>query len=446
MEASILARIPEGDGYRLETADRKNDTFFQPKNAISFYIRYTDVTTKKRQVVAVGRNWTDAVVRALNIESVQKAVRNGQEPAKAAEIASQTERLTVSNAVSQWLATFPGRLAQYEGKAENGLSPSTIKMYTKAVQDFADYCKRVGVVFMPKTDRTGEQGSDEVNSDMLSAYETYLRTNLKTRHSQSGEAKDRQGTIVARFGRLEIFFSHFNLVLAEQSDERGRGVLKCGKMPRANRAKKLREAKARLSQPVVIYSDEEIKAMLSVATVDEADLIKFLLQTGVRDKEAAHAEWSDLDGMNLNLSDKPRFGFRLKDKENRTIPLNPKLIARLQARKARQEKEAKKAGQDAPSLIFPNSLNNPDLALDVRIQKVVERAKANGFDWNPKSEVTMHKFRKNYATLMHRHGCEVTSVAELLGHSDTKTTQLYIATDMNKAREVSKIAFAVSGD
>ena len=186
--------------------------------------------------------------------------------------------------------------------------------------------------------------------------------------------------------------------------------------------------------------------MLSVATVDEADLIKFLLQTGIRDKEAAHAEWADLDGSNLNLSDKPRFGFRLKDKENRTIPLSPKLLARLKARKTRQEREAKTAGQDAPTLIFPNSLNNPDLALDARIQKVVERAKAKGFDWNPKSEVTMHKFRKNYATFMHRHGCEVTTVAELLGHSDTKTTQLYIATDTSKAREVSKIAFAAFGD
>jgi integrase len=456
--ASILYRVSTNDGYILKTVERNRKTraFKKPVGKpageigeiLHYYVRSnnTDPTKKGRVVEPVAGEYDEAVVAALNAESRETASRNGQQTDTVPEITPQTDRLTVANAVAQWLATFPGRLAQYEGKAENGLSPSSIAMYSKAVKDFADYCKRVGVVFMPKTDRTGEQASDEVNSDMLSAYETYLRTNLKTRHSQAGEAKDRQGTIVARFGRLEIFFSHFNLVLAEQSDERGRGVLKCGKMPRANRAKKLREAKARLSQPVVIYSDQEIKAMLSVATTDEADLIKFLLQTGVRDKEAAHAEWSDLDGMNLNLMDKPRFSFRLKDKENRTIPLNPKLIARLQAREARQEKEATKLGQDAPTLIFPNSLNNPDLALDTRVQKVVERAKAGGFDWNPKSDVTMHKFRKNYATLMHRHGCEVTTVAELLGHSDTKTTQLYIATDTNKAREVSKIAFAISGD
>jgi len=35
------------------------------------------------------------------------------------------------------------------------------------------------------------------------------------------------------------------------------------------------------------YSAEEIKAMLAVAEVDEADLIHFFLLTGVRDEEAA---------------------------------------------------------------------------------------------------------------------------------------------------------------
>jgi hypothetical protein len=43
---------------------------------------------------------------------------------------------------------------------------------------------------------------------------------------------------------------------------------------------------------VIICSDAEIGVMLSAATIDEADLIKFLLETGVRDKEAAHVDWT----------------------------------------------------------------------------------------------------------------------------------------------------------
>jgi integrase len=189
--------------------------------------------------------------------------------------------------------------------------------------------------------------------------------------------------------------------------------------------------------------------------VDEADLIKVLLETGIRDKEAAHMEWDDFSNGFLNLRDKPKYGWRLKDKETRSVPISPKLARRLKARKARQEERAKAEGNDAPTLVFPNSLNRPDLALDARIQRVQRKA-VNGewtnkdrrgkYEWDPKSEVTMHKFRKNYATFMHRHGCDTTTVAELLGHSDIETTKLYIAIDTQKAVDVSKIAFEAFGD
>jgi integrase/recombinase XerD len=242
-----------------------------------------------------------------------------------------------------------------------------------------------------------------------------------------------------------VFFSHFDLLICERPRAHdGRGILKRNKMPRVNRSKKIREAKAKQTQTVVIYSDEQINAMLKVSTEDEKDLIKFLLQTGVRDKEAAHCEWSDIDGVNLNLKDKPRYEWRLKDKENRSVPLSPKLIARLKARRIRQEKAAEKEGREASNLIFPNSLGNPDLALDNRLHKIVAKVKESGFAWE--GEVTMHKFRKNYATFMHRAGCDMTTVRDLLGHSDTKTTELYVAIDASKAADVSRIAFQAFGD
>jgi integrase len=301
---------------------------------------------------------------------------------------------------------------------------------------------------MPRTDRTGEQMPDEVNAEMLKSYESHLRKTLPTRHRQNGEARDRQGSIVAKFRTLQILFSHFNLFICERPRALdGRGILKRQDMPKINTAKKLREAKAKQTQTVIIYSDEEIKAMLEAATVDEADLIKFLLETGVRDKEAAHCEWNDIDGNHLLIRDKlSKYGWQAKDKEIRSVPLRPALVTRLKARKLRQEKQAAKNGQDAPTLIFPNKYGRPNLALDNTVQRVVERAKENGFKWNPKSEVTMHKFRKNYATLMHRAGATVVTIRDLLGHSDEATTQLYIAPEPQRAAEVSKIAFEAFGD
>jgi len=208
---------------------------------------------------------------------------------------------------------------------------------------------------MPRTDRTGEQSADEVNADVLTKYQSDLRKNLKVKHNQFGEAKDRQGSINARFRNLSVFFTHHNLLICESPKARdGRGILRRNEMPRANKAKKLREAKAKLTQTVIIYSDAEINAMLSAATVDEADLVKFLLETGVRDKEAAHVEWDDIDGNYLHLKDKPKYDWRLKDKEIRSVPLNSKLIARMKARRLRQEAHAKEdSGSTATWVLYP---------------------------------------------------------------------------------------------
>src|SRR5882762_5695839 len=356
MEAtvSILARVPDGDGYRLETVEKKRGSFIKPDSAISYYIRYTDHTARKRRVVSGGKNFNDAVVKAINIETVQNATRNGHQ-APAAEVIATSGRLTVSEAVARWLQSFQTRLVQWRGGADNGLSKNSVAAYTKTAKDFLIYCNQRGIVFMPKSDKTGQQAPDEVSADVLLSYESYLRTHLPVRHNQQNQAKDRQGSICTRFRNLSIFFAHFDLIIAERPNAHdGRGILKHAQMPRVNKAKKLREAKARQSSSVIIYSDEEINAMLAAATVDESDLIKFALELGPRDKEIAHAEWPDVDGAHFNFKDKPRFDWRLKDKERRTLPISPKLVARLKARKARQEREAKAEGREAPVLIFPN--------------------------------------------------------------------------------------------
>ncbi len=445
MEAkvSILARIPKGEGYRLETLEEKRGSFIPVAEALCFYLRYTDAASKKRVTVPAGEDFNAAVVKALNIRNNQDAIRNNQVPA-APQVNAKAERLTIRDAIGQWLASFEGRLEKYNGKDDNGLSPASIAAYTKTAEDFLEFCERLGVNWLPRTDRTGEQTAEEVNADLLTRYQSDLRKNLKVKHNQSGEAKDRQGSINARFRCLSVFFAYHNLLICESPKARdGRGILRRNEMPRANKAKKLREAKAKQTQTVIIYSDAEITAMLSAATKDEADLIKFLLETGVRDKEAAHVEWDDIDGNYLHLKDKVKYDWRLKDKEIRAVPLNSRLIARLKARRARQEARAKAEGRDALNLIFPNSLDRPNLALDETIQRVVAKAKKAGFEWNPRSEVTMHKFRKTYATKMYQHTKDIRLVRDLLGHSDIATTELYIATDINPDVE---LAFAAFGD
>jgi hypothetical protein len=60
MEAtvSVLARIPKGEGYRLAALEKKRGSFIKPTEALCYYLRYTDATTKKRVTVPAGPGHT----------------------------------------------------------------------------------------------------------------------------------------------------------------------------------------------------------------------------------------------------------------------------------------------------------------------------------------------------------------------------------------------------
>ena len=116
MEAkvSILARIPKSEGYRLATLEKKRGSFIKPADALCYYLRYTDATTRKRLTVPAGEDFNATVVKALNVGNNQSAIRNGQEPG-APQVTTKAERLTIRDAIGQWVASFEGRLEKYKG-------------------------------------------------------------------------------------------------------------------------------------------------------------------------------------------------------------------------------------------------------------------------------------------------------------------------------------------
>lgn len=76
--------------------------------------------------------------------------------------------------------------------------------------------------------------------------------------------------------------------------------------------------------------------MLEHATVDEADLLMFLLCTGVREAEAASACWTDidLDAKVHKVTEHLNLDYIPKDKEEGNVQLPDVLIERLRARRA----------------------------------------------------------------------------------------------------------------
>ena len=136
MEATvaILARIPKGEGYRLATLEKKRGSFIKPEDALCYYLRYTDVVTKKRVTVPAGEDFNAAVVKALNIGNKQSAIRNGQEAAP--PVTMKADRLTIRDAIGQWLVSFEGRLERYNGKDEMGCRPPASQLTPKQQRTF----------------------------------------------------------------------------------------------------------------------------------------------------------------------------------------------------------------------------------------------------------------------------------------------------------------------
>ena len=184
------------------------------------------------------------------------------------------------------------------------------------------------------------------------------------------------------------------------------------------------------------YSLDEINQMLAVATDDEKDLIQFFLRLGVRDEEAQYAEWSDIETRRedeeliheFHVREKPEYDWKPKDTEDRMLPIADALYNRLMERKKRV----------TGNLIFPNSVGTPDANLIRRLQEASNRAKLT-------KRPTLHKFRRTYASLMIADS-DLQTVSTLLGHSDLRTTALYLAPDQVKGRQASRTAFDGVGD
>lgn len=166
--------------------------------------------------------------------------------------------------------------------------------------------------------------------------------------------------------------------------------------------------------------------MLEHATVDEADLLMFLLCTGVREAEAASACWTDidLDAKVHKVTEHLNLDYIPKDKEEGNVQLPDVLIERLRARRA---------WMPHSRLIFPkgNGMSNGHL---LRIIKQLGlRAGANcGHCVNKRglscanhpvcSHIILHKLRKTSATRMHKSGTHARTIMRLLRHSDLQTT------------------------
>jgi len=378
-----------------------------------------------------------AAVAVLHEKQALIGTGTVERPAPTATQQPDQQRTTIADAVQRFVVKLTEDVET--GKKAKG----TLSAYQKAVSDFRDTC---GVTYL-----------DEITETVLLNHLRWLRKNLKRRHEEHDGHRVVKGhaenTLAARFRNLEVFGTFNGIKLAKNKNPRpdDTGLIAWADVPRTVDTSEEKKMKGTL-----IFSDDELTALLSVATVDEADLIHFALKTGFRVNAIAAAEWSDVDwngktrpqssGEHIpNIMTGPKQpsewlpeGFRpktmRKTKKFHQIEI-PSLVERLRQRRDRLQAAGVKS-----TLIFANGggrIHTGNGLLD-KINEVVSRARAKGLKIS--GAIGAHRFRKTFGTAILR-AADIATASMLLDHASITTTMLYLGVDRSAAAKALQTAF-----
>lgn len=190
------------------------------------------------------------------------------------------------------------------------------------------------------------------------------------------------------------------------------------------------------------YSKDQNAAILRAADPYMSLVIQLGLKTGLRDQEIQHLEWPDInwDDATLKVTSKAHWGFKIKDSEERVLPVPKDLLKLLKA--------WHKANADKGDLVLSTKHGNPDGKLLRRLKRLALHAGLNchrcdGCKGSTKEcqQWTLHKLRRSYCTTLLRNGMDLATVQKFMGHADLESTIRYLepATAAESQRVVNAI-------
>lgn len=143
------------------------------------------------------------------------------------------------------------------------------------------------------------------------------------------------------------------------------------------------------------------------------------IMSGIRKGELLKLKYTDVDVENLSL-----FIRQGKGSKDRVIPINYRLAEALQ----KYLEVRKKAYKTCPEFFasYTYDMGFTESGLKRLVENIV---KTSGIKF------TVHKLRHTFATLMLEGGCDIFSLSKMMGHSDIKTTTIYLAASIYHLRE-----------
>lgn len=139
---------------------------------------------------------------------------------------------------------------------------------------------------------------------------------------------------------------------------------------------------------------------------------------GLRKKELLKLRCTDVDIENLTI-----FINQGKGSKDRVVPMSYTLAQSLK----KYIEERKRLSKTCPE--FFTSLNRNTGFTGTGIKRLTQQMKQAS-----KINFTIHKLRHTFATLMLEGGCDIFSLSRMMGHSDIKTTTIYLSASAEHLR------------
>ncbi len=167
-------------------------------------------------------------------------------------------------------------------------------------------------------------------------------------------------------------------------------------------------------------TSEQLRRLFATCSASERSLFMTILLTGMRRGEAMHLTWPDISfelGV-IYIQEKPQWNWKPKTDE-RIIPISPTLRALLVPLHAERRDDG---------LVFPNKSGAVDTHMLPKLKKLGRRAGI--------PNITVHMLRHSFGAHLRMAGVNLADIADLMGHKDLATTQIYAKVEAEHLRSV----------